>query len=294
MKKLAFSVWPKFPNYPEGNKIPPFLLNYFQHTRGVLDKAGFDYSLVERVDYDDVSLKLSESFSPGEKRKAANVSDYTRLCAMVSALEGGYDEVLYLDLDFHMWSPPSGYGCALESHFQTEAGGDKVVKLWYRGINCVYYLHKNHLNVLKRHHSSVRNRIVAAKYRPKYTYPMHDIWTIENEVGYIPGYWLFGALSNPDYTRLDYMQDMVHLSVHLGHMPRESLLEGTNLNGSHYSEEGEMGEFLKSSNELRGILKNNFPRRGIEEIRSDLSEARIRVNYNNIPKKREIQSFLRK
>ena len=293
MRKLAFSVWPKFPKYPE-DVPPPYVLSHFEHTRGVLEDAGFDYKLVKHIDYDEVSIKLSETFSPGNKRKAANVSDYIRICEMVSSLEGVYDEVLYVDLDFHMWSPPSGYGCALESHFQTENGDDEIVKLWYRGINCVYYLHRDHLGILKRHHADVKHRVVTANYRPKYTYPMHDIWMIENEVGYIPGYWLFGPLSNPDFARLDYMQDIVHLAVYLGHMPKESLLEGTNLNGSHYSEKAGMSDFLDSSNRVRETLQANFPRRSIEEIREDLSNARVRVNYNNIPRKREIQQFLRK
>jgi len=289
MKKLAFSVWPELPN---DISCPQALLDRSSKREEILAEGGFDYRHVTRCDHDDVAKTLSKLYTKKNIRKATSISDYTRVAEMFFALEEeGYDEVLYLDYDFHLWKPPTGFGVALEANLKLDERGTPE-KLWYRGINCAYYLGKQHLPILKRHLKSLQDYIVGKDYNPSYCYPMNYLAEIEEKVGYIPGYWHLNSFIFDDYFSPKHTEKLVHLAVYSGDMPDCDIITGLNLEGSR--QDTEQGFLLeqKAAEVIIKRLKEEFPYFTLEEIQEELSTVRIRPNYNSLKKRAELKQIL--
>jgi hypothetical protein len=289
MKKLAFSVWPELPN---DISCPQSLLDRSSEREGILADWGFEFRHVSRCDHDDVAKTLFERYTKKNVRKATSISDYIRVAEMVYALEKeGYDEVFYLDYDFHCWSKPTGYGVPLQCNLQPDDNGDPV-KLWYRGINCAYYLGKHHLPILKRHLQLLRNYIISKDYNPAYCYPMNFLAEIEETVGYIPGYWLLGSFVRTNSYCPEYVEKLIHLAVYAGDMPEKGFIRGMNLMGSDYDTENGFQAEQKRAEEIKDKLEREFPYFSLEEIREELAGVRLRPNYNSLGKRQELKQIL--
>jgi hypothetical protein len=289
MKKLAFSVWPDLPYNPT---CPESLLVRSKEREKILNSAGFEFRHLSRCDHDDVAKTLAERYTRKNIRKATSISDYIRVAEMVFALEEeGYDEVFYLDYDFHCWSPPSRYGVALQCNLQPDDNGVPM-KLWYRGINSVYYLGKHHLAILKRHLKLLQDYIISKNYNPSYCYPMNFLAEIEETVGYVPGYWLLGSFVRTHSYCPAYVEKLIHLAVYSGDMPKSGFIEGLNLMGSDYdTETGFLAEQTRAE-EIKDKLEREFPYFSLEEIREELAGIRLRPNYNSLGKRKELKQIL--
>lgn len=289
MKRLAFSVWPNLPYNP---KCPDSLLKRADARAEFLSQHGFEFRHLTRCDHDDVAKTLAERYTSKNIRKATSISDYIRVAEMVHALENeGYDEVFYLDYDFHCWSPPSGYGVALQCNLQPDGDGSPM-KMWYRGINSVYYLGKQHLPVLKRHLALLQKYIIGQDYSPAYCYPMNFLAEIEESIGYVPGYWLLGSFVRTKSYCPQYVEKMIHLAVFGGDMPDSNFIEGLNLMGSDYdTEDGFLSE-QRRAEEIREKLTREFPYYTLEEIREELKDVRLRPNYNSLGKRKQLKKLM--
>jgi hypothetical protein len=289
MKKLAFSVWPDLPHNPS---CPQSLLNRSKQREELLNQHGFDFRHLGRCDHDEVSKTLASRYTKKHIRKATSISDYIRVAEMVFALEKeGYDEVFYLDYDFHLWSPPENYGVALQCNLQPDENGEPT-KLWYRGINSVYYLGQKHLPILKRHQKLLQDYIIGKDYNPAYCYPMNFLAEIEESIGYVPGYWLLGSFVRTNSYCPGYVEKLIHLALFAGDMPKGKFIEGINLMGSDYdTESGFLAEQTRAE-EIKMKLEKRYPYYTLEELREELKSVRLRPNYNSLQKRAQLKKLL--
>lgn len=289
MKKLAFSVWPELPN---DVPCPQSLLDRSKQREKTLSEWGFEFRHVTRCDHDSVVRTLVERYTKRNVRKATSISDYTRVAEMVYALEvEKYDEVFYLDYDFHCWSQPTGYGVPLQCNLQPDENGNPV-KLWYRGINCAYYLGGHHLPILKRHLKLLQDYIISKDYNPAYCYPMNFLAEIEESIGYVPGYWLLGSFVRTKSYCPQYVEKLIHLAVYGGDMPNTNFIEGLNLMGSDYDTETGFRSEQERAEEIRDALNQKFPYYTLEELREELKSVRLRPNYNSRQKRQQLKRLL--
>jgi hypothetical protein len=288
MKKLAFSVWPELPN---DRPCPTALLQRAKKRESVLSISGFEFKGVTRCDQDEVAIELAARYTKRNVRKATSISDYTRVAEMIKSLESGYDEVMYLDYDFHIWAPPSNYGVALQCNLQADENGNPA-KLWYRGVNAVYYFSQEHLPLLKRHLEALQTYIIKTDFNPTYCYPMNYMAELEETVGYIPGYWILGSVFRSGAFCPEYTEKLIHLAVYAKDVPVGKFIEGINLMGSDYSEESGFSLEQKRAEEIKLKLEEEYPYFTLEDIQKDLSEVRLRPNYNSLQKRAQLKQIL--
>ena len=289
MKKLAFSVWP---NLPGDIPCPQSLMSRSLDREKLLSDWGFEFRHVSRCDHDPFVNTLVDRYTKRNVRKATCISDYTRVAEMVHVLEvEGYDEVFYLDYDFHCWSPPSGYGVALQCNFQPDEDGNPA-KLWYRGVNAVYYFGKQHLPILKRHLKLLQEHIINRDYNLIHCYPMNFFAEIEEKIGYVPGYWILGSLVSTKGWCPDYVEKLIHLAVYAGDMPSNNFIAGLNLMGSCSEDEEKLKMEQNRAEEIMAKLNKNFPYYPLEQLQEEFQKVRIRPNYNSLQKRRELKQIL--
>ena len=165
------------------------------------------------------------------------------------------------------------------------------MKLWYRGVNAVYYLSREHLPALKRHLKLLQEYIITKEFNPSFCYPMNYMGELEETVGYVPGYWLLGSFSNLKCYCPDYLEKMIHLGVFMGDMPNEGLIRGANLMGSDHGDEDGFFEEQKRIEELNDKLNSSFPAFSVNEIREEFKSIRMRPNYNSLGKRAQLKQF---
>lgn len=199
MKKYAFSVWPGVDQDPPRQS----LIAIRNYSVKVLEADGWEVGLQSRFDeFDKYSTALFSKFkNPVTVKDYTNYSDYVRLITLREKLET-YDEVMYFDYDLFILEAPTGFGCAVEIHFSNDENSpdiNKTDKFWFRGVNCTINLNKSHIPILDAHIFEIQEDIIKNNGKPKHCYPMNYMWRIEEQIGYIPGYYLFGSLEEPGY-----------------------------------------------------------------------------------------------
>lgn len=288
MRRVAFSVWPK----SEKNPIKESIQHHREYTLQTLQS--FDNIFVQDKfePFDECSELLWNKYKETVKFYT-NWSDYIRITTLIDLLDK-YDEALYFDYDLVLFEEPSDYGCFLQLHLETETNHDDIYnlrKFWFRGTNGAYYLQKKHLPFLKNHYNDICDMIRKTKGNVKYTYPMNYMNHIEENIGYIPGYYLFGSLEEPSFCTLQKTKELVAFTgKYFGN--RYQKISGINLMGSRKD------DFYKTFEAFESLRKEceTYENEDIEKLKESIrnTPVPIRVNYHSNQMRKKLMSFLEK
>lgn len=206
-KKVAFSVWP----IVNDSVVPEEIKSLWEISANLLRSDGWEVrSYHDFTAFDDIAQKLIDDFGGifDEKqfrvrKKFMSYSDYYRLHVIQKLFDEGFEEVLYFDFDFIWKSAPKTYGIGLEIHIQTEdehENYNSVEKFWFRGVNCVYHLNRDHIGVFNQHVELIKNHLTRFPLgKIKYCYPMNHLWILEESIGYCDGAFHFGGFDEPSF-----------------------------------------------------------------------------------------------
>lgn len=291
MKRIAFSVWPGH----KGNQPKPEIVKVNERSKAVL--AGFEHVLVTDFEpFDECSQLLFDKFhSPYSIKDYTNWSDYIRVVKILEFLESGYDEVLYFDFDLLIFEKPNYYGCAIEGHFE---GPDREMlateKFWFRGVNCTYYVNKSHVQHIKNHLTSLQEYIRSCNGSVKHCYPMNHLSHIEEEIGYVDGFYLFGSMDDPGFCTREKSLNFVKFAEDFMDDDRYHSLKAVNMMGSKKnSQEGnidvyeEMREYLKMTPSTSEEIEK------IKEVIRNVVKP-LRVNYGSTKMRNKLKVYLGK
>lgn len=287
MKKYAFSYWPNIFVQPPKEQLSPIRNESIK----ILESDGF---LVECVDtfgkFDKWAALLIDAFKDQPTVKDyTNFSDYGRVVHLREKLDQ-YDEVLYFDYDLLILDSPKQYGVGLECHFSNDENKPDIKltdKFWFRGVNCAIYLSKKHIPILDSHLEDMREVIEKTKGKVQHCYPMDLIWRLEEQVGYIPGYYLFGSLEEPGYcTEEKVLYSLALFEDFLG--TEYAKIQAVNLMGSR-----QKLDFVTTANQYK--ILSDAPRNfTLDDIRDVIQKTTkpIRVNYGAAIIRRKMKEWV--
>lgn len=278
MKKCAFSVWPGF----ENNPIPEKLKEIRKDSSLVLENAGFSVYLVTNYESFDEASSLLLLNKKQTSRWFAGWSDYVRLVEIEKQLLAG-NQVMYFDYDLIILRAPTGYGCALETHLESEDKPENIVKYWFRGVNCTYNLLPEHLDIFREHLDMVRSHIIDSEGKVNFTYPMNYLAPIEEKIGYVPNYFLFGSLDEPLFCSEEKVIDCVEMYASLTGI-QDKRIDAVNAMGSRVGKEDDSNSTFQfdTYHELNRKLENKrWTRESTKELFKKIKNCRIRPNYGS-------------
>lgn len=293
MKKIAFSVWPEL----ENNPIPSNLITIRSTSVKILEDAGFEVIIVEKLnaDTDPIMQLILNNYKP-EVRYYTKVSDYLRLRAIQEFFDAGYDEVLYFDMDMGILKPPSTYGCAIETHLQQDTDDGKIAKLWMKGVNSCYYLNKHqHQDKFTEHFDLIKKYIKDVNGNCTFCYPMSMLYPIEEGVGFIKDYFHFGTFAEPKFcTPQKILDSVVLFNAIFGDKPEG--ISAVNMMGSR--DLSHIPEYWATIQELNEKIQTlDFSDEAISKILEGFeprNKLRLRPNYNSHKTRDLIKNFLNK
>lgn len=288
MKRVAFSVWP----YHEGNKPKEEVTRINEMSKKVL--VDFEHQLETRFEpFDRWSELLFEgSHSPYTVKDYTNWSDYIRVVRILELFEQGYDEVLYFDYDLLIFEQPTSYGCAIEGHFEGDDTGDieSTFKFWCRGVNCVYYVNRSHIELIEKHLKSLRDYIRSVNGKVKHCYPMNHLSFIEEEIGYVKGYYLFGSMDDANFCTREKSLAFTSFFKDFMDNPSYGRLNAVNMMGSKKeSQEKNVEFYLNMRKDLdRGVQYD------IDAIREIIKRTTkpIRCNYGSVKMRAKLKDYV--
>lgn len=290
MSKKSFSVWPDIDNSP----MPESLRKVRERSSAILTSSGFSDKIYSTWEpFDEYSELLFKHKSP-TKKFYANWSDYIRLCIIEEELLND-NEVLYYDCDFLILQPPTSYGCALETHLQSEIHVDNIVKYWFRGVNCAYYLNPQYMPQFNSHITKVREYIKNVQGRVRHTYPMNFMAPIEEDIGYIRNYFLFGSIYEPMFCTVQKIYRCIIMYAELTGI-HDMRIDGMNLMGSRIQHNEENNKFIEDQITTITSLNKDLSKSvelSVSELFQCIQKCRIRPNYGSLKIREKIKEAIK-
>lgn len=289
--KKAFCVWPKF----DDNIMAQALGEIKDGSFKLLEEAGFSTYLVETNEPFDKWSELLFNYQKGDMRRFfIRWSDYVRLAELEKILKEG-NEAFYFDVDLLILRPPVGYGCALETHLQSEGTVENVVKYWFRGVNSAYHLAPKHLPYLEKHLEGIRDHIVLVNGKVNFCHVMNYIYHIEENIGYIRNYFHFGSLAEPMFCTEEKIYDKILLYAYLTGI-MDNRIDAVNCMGSRITDDGK--SFVDHQLEVFNRINNNLVNMPLDRDKAlkkfeSLKGLRIRPNYHSLITREKIKQAIK-